>query len=282
LVLCGLKVRSMLTVFREKVLECYRRKKSVLCVGLDPALPSQRSTNVLPPRFANEDENKSRLNFCLSLIEETSPYCVAFKPNQQYVAGFTSRDHVRLTDAIAASGCFSILDYKLNDIGDTVESAIFHIKRWGYDAVTFSPFLGNIEGTVKLAHSGEQKLAVIVLTLTSNPEAVRYQKEAKLDGKPFYLAIAEDVQKYGGDGCVVGATGHVTADEIKAIRDAAGSDKVLLVPGVGAQRGDPQKAIESGGNVLINVSRDIIYSQSPREKAREYSELFRGLGAKLL
>lgn len=273
----------MVLSFREKVLDCYHEKNSVLCVGLDPALPSQRSSNVVPSRYINErDENRSRLDFCISLVEETSPYCVAFKPNQQYVAGFTSNDHRSLTNAIKTAGCFSILDYKLNDIGDTVESAIFHIKRWGYDAITFNPFLGNLEGTVKLAHSGEQKLGIIVLTLTSNPEAVRYQKETKLNGKSLYLAVAEDVQKYGADGCVVGATGHVTADEIKAIRKAAGSDKIFLVPGVGAQKGDPQKVIESGGNVLINVSRDVIYSESPSEKAKEYTELFRTLGAKLI
>lgn len=269
--------------FKEKVINCFRNKNNVLCVGLDPALPSQRSSNVIPSRHIDErDENKSRLSFCLSLIEETSGYCVAFKPNQQYVAGFTADDHRRLTSAVEAAGCFSILDYKLNDIGDTVESAIFHIKRWGYDAMTFNPFLGNLEGTVKLAHSGERNLGVIVLTLTSNPEAVRYQKETMLNGKPFYLAVAEDVRKYDGDGCVVGATGHVTADEIKAIRAAVGIGKVFLVPGVGAQKGDPQKVIESGGNVLINVSRDVIYSESPREKAKEYAELFRTLGAKLV
>jgi len=276
-------VSGMALSFREKVLDSYRGKNSVLCVGLDPALPSQRSSNVVPSRYANQrDENKSRLDFCLSLVEETSPYCIAFKPNQQYVAGFTSNDHRSLTNAIESAGCFSILDYKLNDIGDTVESAIFHIKRWGYDAITFNPFLGNLEGTVKLAHSGERELGVIVLTLTSNPEAVRYQKETRLNGKPLYLAIAEDVQKYHADGCVVGATGHVAADEIRAIRAAAGSDKIFLIPGVGAQKGDPKKVIESGGNVLINVSRDVIYSESPWEKAKEYTELFRALGARLV
>lgn len=272
----------MVLGLREKVLGCYREKNSVLCVGLDPALPSQRSSNVVPPRYVDErNENKSRLNFCLSLVEETSAHCIAFKPNQQYVAGFTYNDHRSLTDTIEASGCFSILDYKLNDIGDTVESAIFHIKRWGYDAITFNPFLGNLESTVKLAHSGERKLGVIVLTLTSNPEAVRYQKETSLNGKPLYLAVAEDVQKYDADGCVVGATGHVTGDEIKAIRAVAGRDKIFLVPGVGAQKGDPQKVIESGGNILINVSRDVIYSESPGKKAKEYTELFRSLGARL-
>ncbi len=269
--------------FRERMLDSYQKKKSVLCVGLDPALPSQREKNIIPLKYVNQrDENKSRLDFCLSLIDATSKQCVAFKPNQQYVAGFTSEDHQKLSAAINAAGCVSILDYKLNDIGDSVESAIFHIKKWGYDAITFNPFLGNIENTVKLSHSGNRKLGVIVLTLTSNPEAVRYQKEAKLDGKPLHLIVAEDVRKYEADGCVVGATGHVTVDEIKAIRSAAGRDKIFLVPGVGTQKGDPQKVIESGGNVLINVSRDVIYAESPGEKAKEYTELFRSLGARLI
>jgi orotidine 5'-phosphate decarboxylase subfamily 2 len=268
--------------FRERTLESHREKRSILCVGLDPALPSQRKSNVIPSKYFDEgDENKSRLDFCLSLVDSTSRYCIAFKPNQQYVAGFTSQDHRKLSDAIRAAGCVSILDYKLNDIGDSVESAVFHIKKWGYDAITFNPFLGNIESTVKLAHSGEQRLGVIVLTLTSNPETVRYQKEAELDGKPFYLAVAEDVRKCEADGCVVGATGHVTVAEIKAIRNAAGADKIFLVPGVGTQRGDPQKVIEAGGNILINVSRDIDYAESPETKAKEYAELFRSLGAKL-
>jgi orotidine 5'-phosphate decarboxylase subfamily 2 len=271
----------MVLSFREKILESYRKKNSVLCVGLDPALPSQRKSNVIPSKYLDErNENKSRLNFCLSLVEATSKYCVAFKPNQQYVAGFTLEDHRKLTTAIRAAGCVSILDYKLNDIGDSIESAIFHIKRWGYNAITFNPFLGNIESTVNLAHSGDQKLGIIVLTLTSNPETVRYQKETKLNGKPIYLVVAEDARRYEADGCVVGATGHVTVDEIKAIRNAAGSDKIFLVPGVGTQKGDPQKVVESGGNVLINVSRDVDYSESPGEKAKEYTELFRSLGAK--
>lgn len=267
--------------FRERLPASYSRKNSVLCVGLDPALPAQRKNNVISSKYVDQrDENRSRLSFCLSLVDEASEYCVAFKPNQQYVAGFTSEDHRKLSTAIRAAGCVSILDYKLNDIGDSVESAVFHIKKWGYDAITFNPFLGNIESTVNLAHSGDWRLGVIVLTLTSNPEAVRYQKEARLNGKQFYLALAEDVGKYEADGCVVGATGHVTIDEIKAIRNVVGSDKIFLVPGVGTQKGDPQKVIESGGNVLINVSRDVIYSESPGEKAKEYTELFRSLGAK--
>lgn len=262
--------------------DSFREKRSVLCVGLDAALPSQRKANTIPANYLVEgDENKSRLNFCLSIVEQTEDYCVAFKPNQQYLAGFTSEEHLRLSEEIRSRGCVSILDYKLNDIGDSVESALYHISKWGYDAITFNPFLGNLEETVKIAHSYPRKIGILALTLTSNPEAVRYQKHATISNNPLYLAIAEDVKSCGGDGCVVGATGHVTDTDIRLIREAAGIDKIFLVPGIGAQAGDPKKVIENGGNVLINVSRGVIYADSPKGKAKEYCELFNSFGASL-
>ena len=251
-------------------------KDTILCVGLDPALPEQRQKQVISwTNVKIPGENEVRLKFCLEIIDETKEYCCSFKPNQQYVAGFTRKEHNELTDAIRKADALSILDYKLNDIGDTVESALFHLHRWGYDAVTFSPLLGNLRSTVEAAHGLTPDIGIIVLTLTSNPESVRYQKEAAINGKPLYQIIAEDVKKCGGDGCVVGATGHVKEDEIRLIRQIVGDDKILLVPGVGAQKGDPEKIIRTAGkNILINVGRDIIYSDQPSKRAEQYQTLF--------
>jgi len=256
-------------------------KNSVLCVGLDPALPRQRANNVIPPKYlASPDENKSRLDFCLDVVEQVSEFSVAAKPNQQYVFGFTKKQHKRLTDAIRKSKMISILDYKLNDIRDTVESSLFHLSECGYDAITFNPFMGNMEEAVKLAHDTAKnkrrsELGIIVLTLTSNPEAIKYMKQATLNNAPLYVSIARDVETTGADGLVVGATGHVTEDDIRNIRKIVGEERVLLIPGVGAQHGDHEKIIRFGGhNILINVGRDIIYSKSPRREAKKYAELF--------
>jgi orotidine-5'-phosphate decarboxylase len=268
--------------FCQRMMDLYRTKKSILCVGLDSAMPNQRKGATIPREYIVEgDENQSRIRFCLSIVDQTADHCIAFKPNQQYVAGFTSKEHLKLTREIRSRNCVSILDYKLNDIGDSVESALYHLSNWGYDAITFNPFLGNLEETVKLAHSYPRQMGILTLTLTSNPEAIRYQKQAMIEGVSLYAKIAEDVRTYGGDGCVVGATGHVTDSEIRSIRKMAGKDKIFLVPGVGAQAGDPKKVIENGGNVLINVSRGVIYADSPSQKAKEYCELFNSHGAKL-
>ena len=273
-----------MTGFIDKFSTLLKEKNSVLCVGLDPALPQQREENVIPSSYLKGvDENTARLNFCLDIIDQVKDYAIAAKPNQQYVIGFTKQQHQKLTKIIRDNGMLSILDYKLNDIGETIRSGIFHLTECGYDAITFNPLPGNLAEAVYLAHNYAKKirgyeLGIIVLTLMSNPEAVKYMKEASVHGVPLFLKIADDVKNSGADGCVVGATGHVTEDDIKNIRQRVGEDKVFLVPGVGMQRGDPRKVIKAAGkNVMINIGRSIVYSCNPRESAKHYCELFNRL-----
>lgn len=251
-------------------------RNTILCVGLDPALPEQREKNVLPDRYLLENkENESRLNFCIDIINEVADFCIAAKPNEQYLRGFTSADHIKLTNFIHKNDLLAIYDCKLGDIRDTVESALFFYHKWGYDAITLNPFPGNIEEVVKIAHKFSPQLGIIVLTLMSNPEAKTFMKSAKISATPLFLRVATDTKKYCADGCVVGATGHVTEEDIQAIRKRAGKDKILLIPGIGTQKGDPEKVIKTAGkNILINVSRDIIYDNNPRLQAEEYCETF--------
>ena len=267
-----------MSAFIRKFEKALEEKNTVLCVGLDPALPEQRTMNTIPTRYLHGTQDETRLNFCLDMIRETGDYCVAAKPNEQYVRGFSARQHQILTDSIQKQGLLSIYDCKLGDIRDTAESAIFHIKKWGYDAITVNPFPGNLEELVEIAHGAMPFLGIIVLTLMSNPEAERMMKKAKIGTTPIFMEIARDVKKYSADGCVVGATGHVTSSDIKLIRQEVGQDTILLIPGVGAQSGDPAKVINAGGkNILINVGRDVIYSENPRARAMEYCAKFNEL-----
>lgn len=260
--------------FAVRLQELSEEKDSILCVGLDPALPRQRSKHTIPPGYlSGTDENAAKLNFCTDILELTADFCVAAKANEQYLRGLTAEDHRRLSRFIRDMGLLSIYDCKLGDIGDTAESAIFHISEWGYDAITVNPLPGNLEWLVRVARRLERPLGILVLTLMSNPESERIVKRAKVDGVPLFLLIAQDVRDCGADGCVVGATGHVTESDVRLIRDTVGEDKVLLVPGVGTQMGDPEKVIRFGGrNVLINVGRDVIYSEDPRTRAREWND----------
>ncbi|GEM_PF-696246 len=255
-------------------------KKSILCIGLDPALPKQRSKWVISEEYIRKypDENDVRLQFCLDIIDQTYEYAVAYKVNAQYVFGFTKNHHKKLVEYIHKRDAIAILDLKLNDIGDTAESAILHIAECGYDMITFNPLLGNLCQMVKMAKEigrrikGEE-IGVLSLVLTSNPEAPKYQKYAKLNDKPLFIALAEEVKECDAIGCVVGATGHVTEEDIRMIRQVIGEDKLILFPGIGVQRGEIKKVLKAGGKmILINVGRDIIYAEKPKEKVREYHD----------
>ncbi len=268
-------VELNLETFKEFIARKIEEKKSILCVGLDPALPTQREKNVIPNKYlANAiDENEARLKFCLDLIDEVSDFCVAIKVNEQYVKGFSLIHHKTLTNKAIEEGLGLIYDFKLGDINDSVDSALFHVKSWGYNAITVNPFPGNLKHIINKARNNS--IGVLTLTLMSNPESEKYFKKSRVGSKPVYLEIAEEVKMFNGDGCIIGIGKHVTEEDIKNIRKIIGEEKIILFPGVGAQKGDPEKAIKNGGkNILINVGRDIIYSEKPRKKAEEYSKMF--------
>jgi orotidine-5'-phosphate decarboxylase len=98
----------------------------------------------------------------------------------------------------------------------------------------------------------------------------------------LYIAgLAMDWDKNRNIGLVVGAT---SPNELKEIRTLIGEEMPILIPGVGAQGGDLEGAIEGGSNskgnmAIINISRGIIYSDdgssfqdSVRVKASSYKE----------
>lgn len=264
--------------FLRKFKELSEKRNSVLCIGLDPAVPGQRRKNIVPQRYIDDakgDRNEARLKFCFDIINQTSDFAIAAKPNEQYLRGFSNEQHKRLSKYIHEHGLLAIYDCKLGDIADTAESNLFWMHEWGYDAITVHTQPGNLGQLVNIAHGYSPPIGIIALTLMSNLEAIKYMKESKYGEKPIYLAIAEDVRLTEADGCVVGATGHVTEEEVRAIREECGEDKVFLIPGVGTQKGDPEKVIRAGGkHVLINVGRDIIYSPDPKGRAEYYYKLF--------
>jgi len=265
-----------MTTFRDRFQQALYVKDSILCIGLDPALPGQREKNVIPERYVKRfGPTEGRLQFCMDILDQASPFAIAAKPNEQYTFGFSTEQHRRLVDYIHDKGLFAIDDCKLGDIDDTAESKIFWMHQVGYDAITAHTQQGNLDQLVKFAHSHEPQIGVIALTLMSNPGAVKGFKESKTGDKPDYLAIAEDVKATGADGVVVGSTGHVTEDEISAIVNACGRDKFLLSPGVGAQQGDYEKIIRNWGeNLVINVGRGIMNSPNPAVAAEEWNLKF--------
>ena len=258
-------------MFYEKYLKATKEKGSYININLDPALPKQRTENVIPERCISEDDAESLLNYSLDIIEQVSDYCCSIKPNTQYFLGQTNVLKT-ITKRIHDEGLLAILDHKLSDIGSTNDSALYWIKEMGFDAFTFSPFAGNTQKTVEKAH--ESNLGVIVLTLMSNPEAEQMMINTSVNGQPYYLYTAQTVKATEADGCVVGLTCFVEDEHIKKIQQTVGDNVVFLLQGIGPQGGLTHK-IRYVRNPLVSLGRAVIYSDSPRNAIKDYHDLFK-------
>ena len=248
--------------FIETLTESWRRRQSLLCVGLDPdleklpaALRRQRT-----PLFA----------FCREIIDATAPWVCAFKPQIACYAAVGAEAELEQTiDYIKQHhpDIPVILDAKRGDIGPTAKLyAREAFERYRADAVTVNPYLGGDALAPFLDYvdkSGADK-GVFILCRTSNPGSGDLQ-ELPSDGRSLAHHVAVRAATHwngnGNVGLVVGAT---WPREVGAIRKLVG-DMPLLIPGIGAQGGNLKEVLANGLNadgsgVLINASRAVIYA----------------------
>ena len=261
-------------MFFEKYLRATKEKGSIININLDPVLPKQRTSNVIPERFVSDSGDEETLeNFCMEIIEQVSDYCCSVKPNTQFFLG-TYKILPRLVKKIHEEGMIAILDHKLSDIGSTNDSAIFWIAEMEFDAFTFSPFPGNMQTTVREAH--KRDLGAIALTLMSNPEAENLMVRAMIQGEPYYIHVAREVAKSQADGCVVGLTSFVKSEFIENIQNVVGDKVVFLMQGLGPQGGEITK-VKFVTNPLVSIGRAVVYSKKPRETVKKYHEMLESL-----
>lgn len=229
---------------------------SLLCVGLDPD----------PARFPAplDRGHDAVLRFCKEIVDATADLVCAFKPQIAYFA--SQREEGALEQLCAYiretyPDVTLILDAKRGDIGSTAEHyAREAFGRYGAHAVTVNPYLGGDSVEPFFAHGG----GVIALCRTSNPGGDDLQS-LDCGGRPLFVRVAEMVtrewSRHGDCGLVVGAT---YPEELRIVRETAG-ELPILVPGVGAQGGDPRAAVEAGATrdgrgLIVNSSRAIIYA----------------------
>ena len=247
--------------FIEKYLKAVQEKDSVLCLGLDPKPPLGQKP---------DDKSVAKIaEYCKQMVEKTSGSCCAVKANLQFIFPFSLHHYREINRSIHAAGMVSILDIKLNDIGSSNAASIFWIKEAGFDALTFSPFAGNVSEGIGLAH--ENGLGIFVLTLMSNPES-KYFMKGEVEGIPAYRWISHQVAQARGDGVVVGATQK--GREIEEIRDLVGNGTIFLIPGIGAQGGDEDVLRKAGGNLLVNVGRSVLNAEDPAKEAEQFRQRF--------
>jgi uridine monophosphate synthetase len=236
----------------------YRAREidSLLCVGLDPRA---------------KDAASARTE-CLRLIEATSEWALAFKPNAAFFEAFGAEGLAALKDVIAhvPPEIPVILDAKRGDIADTAEAyAKAAFDELGAQAITLNPYLGGEALRPFLARSDR---GAFVLCKTSNPGADEFQT-LSVEGHLLYEIVAQRAQIWnvsGNVGLVVGATDPQAMAQVRS----AAPDLWFLVPGIGAQGGDLRASLEAGLRpdglgLIINVSRTISKADDPDAAAKK-------------
>jgi orotate phosphoribosyltransferase len=257
---------------KEKWLEAVKRKNSILCVGLDPAEYGQRAESIY--------QGFRKIDWCLEFITIVAPFAAAIKPNRNYIKDLKREDVQIITKLIHDLGMISIDDSKLVDIGETNDSGFYHAQSEGFDAVTYSPFPGNMREAVSQAHT--RGLALIPLVLMSNPEFEAI-KNSRIRGFKGYEYFALQAAEYNADAIVIGApspTNHLKKEEVERVKEIVG-DKLVLMPGVGAQGGDAKYILEIFGkdNVIANVGRAIAGKYVSEKAAEKYQKMLNELRA---
>ncbi|MES3161417.1 MAG: orotidine-5'-phosphate decarboxylase [Halorubrum sp.] len=255
--------------FFERLADRIERTDSVVSVGLDPD-PSRI------PEFLTDAE-LPRWAFNRRLIDATHEHAACYKPNAAFYEDPEGWRALRETAAYAAGKDVPVLlDAKRADIGNTSRQYA-EVLEW-VDAITVNPYLGRDSIQPFLAREGR---GVFVLCRTSNRGGSDLQELELASGEPLYERVAALADSWNADsdvGLVVGAT---TPDELAAVREVV-PEMPFLVPGVGAQGGDAEAAVEHGlapyphGDTdvpvgLVNSSRGIIFageeSSCPDEEA---------------
>ncbi len=276
--------------FAQRLEEAIDAKGSCLVVGLDPILERlpPDSLAAIGHRASGSEGETARAAasfglFCRVVIEQVADVAVAVKPNIAFFEryGAAGLDVLRsISKEAQDAGLLVILDAKRGDIGHTAEAYAEALLGTTndtlgphVDALTLNPYLGRDSITPFVDRAQALGRGLFLLVRTSNRSAADFQ-ELEVAGAPLYVEVARQVAAWATEcrekdgwsciGAVVGATSPEAAAQIREILTAS----YFLVPGVGAQGGDPKDLapyfVAGGHGAIINASRSIIFAYESR------------------
>ena len=260
-----------MSTFIEQLDAAAARNRSLLCVGLDPWLPSMPIDDIAA--------------FNRAIIAATSDLVCAYKPQWAFyeAEGIPGIEALQATIEAVPDGVPVVLDAKRGDLGNTAAAyAKAAFETWGADALTVNPYQGRdaVQPFLDYADRG-----VFVLARTSNPGSAEFQDlTVRRNGAegPLYEEVARQGVAWNDNGNVGFVVGATVPDELARVRSIVGSMPVLI-PGIGAQGGDLEASVRNGTDAngrraLIAASRSVIYASKEAdfaEAARAEAERLR-------
>lgn len=245
---------------RKELVNQIMTKKSFLCVGLDVDIKK------IPKHLLSEED--PIFSFNKAIIDETAPYCVAYKPNLAFYEAAGIKGMIAFEKTIhylkdKYPHHFIIADAKRGDIGNT--SAMYartFFEEYNIDALTVAPYMGEDSITPFLTYKDKW---IILLALTSNKGSQDFQLTQDKNGERLFEKVLRTSQQWGNSDNMMYVVGATQGEMFKDIRKVA-PKHFLLVPGVGAQGGSLQEVCRYGMikdcGLLVNSSRGIIYASN--------------------
>ena len=238
------------------------RKKSYLCVGLDIDLSK------IPSEFLKFQD--PIYEFAKNIIDITSKYVIAYKPNLAFFESYGSNGFKSLEKIMNYLNSnypeiFTIADAKRGDISNSsLMYSKAYFEKLGFDSITISPYMG--KDSIEPFLVFKNKFAIL-LALTSNDGHKDFQLYKKNDSY-LYEDVIKKSQLYENSNrlmYVVGANHFTLLKNIRRIIP----NSFLLIPGFGEQGGDLEiisnLAINDKVGIIVNSSRKILYSFSKYE-----------------
>ena len=245
------------------------RKRSFLCVGLDPEIEKI-------PAFLLE-KKAPVFEFNRQIIDATHQFAVAYKPNVAFYesCGVEGWRTLELTVGYIRDhypDIFIIADAKRGDIGNSSKMyARTFFENMPFDAVTVAPYMGEDSVTPFLSYKDKW---VVILALTSNKGADDFQYHNE-DGIKLFERVLSVSRKWGNKDNIMYVVGATRAEMLREIRRIV-PEHFLLVPGVGAQGGNlaevAKYGMTAGCGLLVNSSRGIIFADNSENFAKVAGE----------
>ncbi|MBI5755275.1 orotidine-5'-phosphate decarboxylase [Candidatus Peregrinibacteria bacterium] len=283
--------------FSDKLIQAIRKKKSAVCVGLDPRISQipdficKKSVREWKKSF--QAAGSAIFEFNKGIIDAVADLVPVVKPQIAFYELFGAEGisaFIQTIDYAKKNGLLVIADVKRNDIGSTAEayaqaflgeSDVFEkkLRAFDADAVTVTPYLG-YDGIKPFLESCRQHgKGIFVLVKTSNPSSGDLQDIVSRAGISNYETMAHLLESWGADdvgkegyssvGAVVGATYPRESAKLRKIMPRT----IFLVPGYGAQGAcadDVKVCFDKNGlGAIVNSSRDIIFAY---KKSKQYGE----------
>ena len=232
----------------------------------------KKKSNIILALDLGVDRPQRLFTRSLRILNATHEHLCALKLNRQAVLPLGLFNGVqKIINKAKELDLLTIMDAKINDVGNTNRAIAEYYYKAGFDAVIASPFVGWNEGLQPVFEVAQKmNRGVIVLVYMSHKGAVEGYGQLVQDSNtdqlvPQYRIFAERALKWIADGAVVGAT---YPEKIREIQAVLKGKVAIYSPGVGVQGGDAESAVRAGADYLI-VGRSIVEAEDPERKAKQ-------------